>query len=798
MEEKEILSLASLLHDIGKFFERTGVKKPHQEIGYDFLNSIPGFNDVSMLVKFHHNPDNLGDEKLRRLAIIIQFADWLSSSERKPAEYEPTESRVEQGLVSIFNEVFKDNVNYDEAFKFCPSPLRFDEETVFPRRSKENLDNQYERIREDFIREVLPELSSYKGGTVANLLSKIEKYFWAVPSATHSAVGKNFPDISLYDHSKITSAIALSLYEGIFKNLDFEEIKKIREGYKNKDESILNIEAISFLHGDFSGIQNFITNITSKYAVKSLKGRSAFLVILQRFIAEHILNELNLDLQNLLYAGGGHIYIIAPLLKGNELENIANKINRTLFEHFGLDLYLALGFVNLTFGDFYEFSKRHSSIWEELSRVTDTKKRQKFKELNFEELFEPKGIGGLVDTCEICGKEIINQSISGKGRICEDCESFINLAELLKNSRNEISISRLKDTVPILKEFNTLVKESYSFDFEGKHPVLFLPSSFPLQGEQIKSFDDLAKEAEDRTGTRKIGIFKADVDNLGMVFMKGLEKALPTLSRISSLSRQMSLFFEGYVNHLANSKSFTYGNEEENYSKNIYLIYAGGDDIFAIGAWDSIISFACKLNDSFKKYVCYNESMSLSGSIVITSPHTSVRSFLRESEEKLEECKSFHFSLGGREYKKNSINIFGETLMWNKEIDEFKSAINLSNDILNSIISIKEDEVEGRSRIQKIKEIISTAYSELKEDRPIFSDLASSLWHLRYFWVRNVLPDSDKDPQYNSKKELLDKINEILERSIFKGTEKNPQDIRLGKLIVALRLAELKTRENKN
>jgi CRISPR-associated protein Csm1 len=65
------------------------------------------------------------------------------------------------------------------------------------------------------------------------------------------------------------------------------------------------------------------------------------------------------------------------------------------------------------------------------------------------------------------------------------------------------------------------------------------------------------------------------VDNLGEIFRIGLRKKA-TIARLSTLSFQISLFFEGWIKHLCEAREF---------DQLIYSVYAGGDDIFLIGPW---------------------------------------------------------------------------------------------------------------------------------------------------------------------------------------------------------------------
>jgi CRISPR-associated protein Csm1 len=811
---EKIVILASLLHDIGKFIGRSEGQRgvTHQKLGEELLGALAFeepkssiFKSVARIIGAHHDPDSLEDKQERKIAYIIQLTDWLSSSERIQSEGGIDAPRWEQNLVSVFEEISlsgnERNVEYQSTSKFPLKKLSFDKDTIFP--SKEPTSAGYTEMYDEFRQELLLFLHSYDlESSVEPLLSILEKYFWSTPSATYWKRGSSLPDVSLYDHSRITSAIALSLYRGVLYDKSEEYIKEILNALKEKRENV-SIPLFTMIHGDFSGIQNFITNISSKLAAKSLKGRSTGLVIMQRLIMEHFLKGLNLDLPNALYSGGGHFYIIASYSSSKEeIRNIQNETNKALYDHFGLDLYLSIGTVDVCLKHFYS-NDGITCVWRSLSESVSEDKKMKFKNLGYE-LFNPKGVGGLVLTCDICGKEISPGSYKEVERykICNDCYGFVKLAEYLRNAFNEgyVEISELKEKLPFAKHFDTLTKDKFALDFLRNfnekankfYPVFTLPLGFPLSNGQIKELDKLAEDSEDETGTRKIGIFKADVDNLGKIFMRGLgqgEKSLSSLSRISTLSRLFSIFFEGYINTLI----------KEKYEDSIYLIYSGGDDILAIGSWDKIIDFAKNLYEDFKKFVCNNDNITMSASIVVASPHSSVRTLLRGAEEKLEAAKELETEIDGKVVKKSAINIFGEMLYWdgkeNSNKSEFGRALSISDEVKGLLPQEKGG--EGASRglvIEKTKVLATYAYNKLK-DGELDGELLSVLWLLRYFWYRNIL-SKDKENKNEKAEKALEEINSILEQEIFRKKSDKPIP-KLKDLIVGLRLAELTTR-NKN
>ena len=169
----------------------------------------------------------------------------------------------------------------------------------------------------------------------------------------------------------------------------------------------------------------------------------------------------------------------------------------------------------------------------------------------------------------------------------------------------------------------------------------------------------LAAKIKDSTGkcvsgTEAIGVLKADVDNLGLLMGCGLPEKRFTLSRMATLSRQLDAFFSIYLPNLLA------GNDE---FKDIYTVFAGGDDLFLIGPWNRIAYLATYLKDRFEKYVCGNSAITFSAGITVHKPHIPVDKLALAAEDALEQSKDAK--------GKNSVTMFEQTVNW----DEFKALL---------------------------------------------------------------------------------------------------------------------------
>ena len=179
-----------------------------------------------------------------------------------------------------------------------------------------------------------------------------------------------------------------------------------------------------------------------------------------------------------------------------------------------------------------------------------------------------------------------------------------------------------------------------------------------IQAAAMKTFSDISIPEEslqnptESYGVRLLAILKADVDNLGLIFRRGLRENM-SISRYSTLSRMINLFFSGYLNEFI-----------ETHFPNIYTVYAGGDDVFLIGNWQDIIHFAPMFNKEFSLFTCKNEDIHLSAAIELIKPNSPIYRGARLVEESLEKAKSR--MNGPFNPVKNSLFLFNELLEWNE------------------------------------------------------------------------------------------------------------------------------------
>ncbi|ENN95916.1 Csm1 family CRISPR-associated protein [Methanocaldococcus villosus KIN24-T80] len=844
--------IGALLHDIGKFVQRKimdekNIKKPpkHDIEGYNYLKKLFDDGFLSFLsneekkiildiVKEHHN------NKIKDGVIgIVRLADWLSSGERKTVE----ESEVLKGygkdikLLSIFetanvlnyikSEIILENL-YKIGYKYPLNELKLDKNVIFT--TKPHPNDSYLNLFSDF-ETALRDFKNKNDVSFEELLQLLYKYTWCIPSATfweREKIKGSYPDISLYDHLKTTCAIAACLYR-LYKNEKIND-KKLKEYLERKN---WEDKIFCLIHGDISGIQDFIFTVKNKYAAKTLRGRSFYLDFLMEYLARYICKELDLPIANILFCGGGHFYILSYKVDDGKIEEFEKKINDILFKMFKTKVYVYLVKEDVSLNDFLNFS----DVWKRVSDRTVVRKLRRF-DYKLEEIFDYID-EGKPERCEICGIELDEdkkrEDPEIEGYICKYCKSFIELTKILKNS-NKFSLKEIEN-IEVIKDLkrglnvkNSKEKEFFRYyldeynlpDDNGELiiPFKIFPISFPLdESGKILDLNKLAEKAEERTGTKKIAVLKMDVDNLGELFTKGLKiiknnkdeksKNLDSISRMSTLSNFLSLFFTGYIPYLIKTGKFKdkEGKEHE-FKDNIYLIYAGGDDTLITGSWDAVWELAKKIREDFKEFVCYNPFITLSAGIYLTSPKFKFKRAVEFAEEELERAKDNEIN----SIKKNSLSIFSTSLNWDLEVKyiprfweklkDIERELKLENELINEMLSLEkycekfnEDILEdkfnelikdtNKKRILHVSQVVAEMLNKIVKK----GENGETILYLPYYWRLLYYIKRNYKNNYEKVKFLEDYIKGKVHQMLLQNI-----DLSLNDLKVAAKITELKWR----
>lgn len=467
-----------------------------------------------------------------------------------------------------------------------------------------------------------------------SIMNLIERTMSTVPCKVS---GEHIYDISLYDNTKLMVALAGCNY------------------YFSKEENLENNkEKYILVSADISGIQNFIYTIASKGALRSLRGRSFYLEIIFENIIDEILNEIGLCRANLLYSGGGHFYMLLPNTRKVRkiIEDGKVNINQWFLETYGTSLYIEISYVTVNEQNLCNNDKKSNLIGELYKDVGSKNSKGKLQRYSVEQLerliLKSENKQDEAE-CTICHK-----SFELNDNICENCNNISFLGNNLPKIQNGEKVIVIEDykrdnslripSIDIKKEIylnyqyekklsKTSYIRAYSINSSRKlyNKVININAGIYSKESKDKNtlinFDELADNSK---GIKRLGVLRADVDNLGRAFTEGFELTdtsdkykYISLSRNSNLSYSLSKFFKSGMNEICKGnfdgeRFKILKDNSDNGDRNVAIVYAGGDDLFIVGAWNEIIELAVDINNEFKKFT--NNKMTLSAGIGIFNP----------------------------------------------------------------------------------------------------------------------------------------------------------------------------------
>ncbi|MBZ0187122.1 MAG: type III-A CRISPR-associated protein Cas10/Csm1 [Candidatus Obscuribacterales bacterium] len=675
MEDLSVVALGCLLHDIGKVVQRADANpmlKSHPIFGADLLKSLglletdKGWNWVYESIKYHHWKQIKNGEATLPIAWFAFEADNLASAhDRKtaPELFDADDNRIDECEVvdkakwdpkTRLNSVFSSFVSAEHGksqeisfplwFRRVNGDRYVRDPYPYPETQKSlraNTIEEYQLLRDQVLKPLLEFLKTRPPTsleTVNICLHYLEETFAMVPPDTF--IGRT-NDVSLFDHLKLTAAIGSCMYAYVSqKHPQWLEQSGAKIPWPR---NFRNEAAYLLVKADLSGIQSFIYNISSKAALKGLRGRSFYLELMQHQLADELLAILGLSKANLLYIGGGGFAILAPNTEEclRRLEQVGIGFNKWLLDNFKGKLFLALSSSPLSGnqlrGSDEQGSSALSAAWRDVAQKLAVMKQEKFKH-HLQEIFR---VSASQKECKICHRDDLSVSSlelypNEELEICPICRDLIELGKNLPDAR-------FKHQQPSLELFYSddqlstgLIPcwDEGSKSFLSRSVEISKPKGKEAAGEVLHNFDpyrppklywslnessnnEFKGLASYSDGVERIGILRADVDNLGKVFSGtdpniGLPGRLRSISRDALVSRSLARFFTHYLDDMLLDN----GHEERPWA--ITTVYSGGDDLFLVGAWNQIIEFALLLDDRFKLYT--SKALTISAGIAIHKP----------------------------------------------------------------------------------------------------------------------------------------------------------------------------------
>jgi len=836
------VALAGLLHDIGKMAEdamyvtpeylnaNAGLYQPffnghhtHRHAVYTaaFVEHIEkllprqlnkaqwGLEDSFInLTAGHHVPQT-------PLQWIVAMADRISSGwDRKTfEEYNQAiafQDYKKTRLLPLFEGLLKDKKEQESEFAYRYPLREISPLNIFPLLKKEAVPVNIEKALQEY-KSLFDEFLD----ALERLLHREENlslwfdhfdslmliYTSAIPAAR---AGKVVPDVSLYDHSKSTAALATALYL-FHRDANSLTVEAIQE--KNQKKFLM-------IGGDFYGIQDFIfsdTGEAGKHRAKILRGRSFAVSLICELAADRICRGIGLPSTSVLLNAAGKFTIIAPNTESAKqaVATAEKTINDWLLEKtFGENAF-GISMLEAMPADFE--SGRFLQTYERMAEAMAARKYCKF-----DPAFKAGVVEGYLDSfnntlkpplCPYCGKRpssLLAEKQKKDARdksLCTICSDHIFLGEnIVKKSRIAITVKdtdikgeRAKLLEPLFGEYQIafvdgelgkMAREGQllkywdiAIDAAGKVAKdvtsRFINCYVPVYSEE-DSYDDRILEGS-KDEEKKLDLIDAIKENRPKTFAHLACKAMNPLAdeKKKFIGIQALGVLKADVDHLGMLMSC--GIPENRYSlsrlatlsrqlnsffclylpyvlktekafQNIYTVFAGGDDLFLIGPWNRIIDLSEFLQARFQEYVCKNPEVHFSAGISLQKANTPMVKMAKDAEAALDASKTT-----GR----NRITLFGETAAW----DDFAAL----RKIAKSIESWRDENLVNNAELFRINRFIGMADLEkilLAEKEIHLEDMEALKWRalFKYSAERNIGKNIKDDAKKAAIREDFDQV----------------------------------------
>lgn len=785
--------IASYLHDIWKLLYRweytnfsnleDKFTKWHSDIWYKFLYSVLLENwldqdnfwkDIIYIAFLHHSSDinkYINDIKWKeffRLVKAVYFWDNISSIERdREDEKDITDYSKKvnkKGLYSLFNFINL-KLNNDDTYNYIYKPISLKDFNIekiiydnYDINSINDMMPNYFRFlttsnEVNFKDLTLNFVSDFKKFFKHNIVNEkstkeelkefiykldilMQTYLSFVPSDAYNI---KYPDISLYDHIKLVSAISSVI-----------DISKLSLYNIEKTDDILDFQ-VSVILWDFPSIQKYIFNYLekTKYINKRLRARSFLVQLINEAVIEFLLDKLNLFRSNVLINSWWKFVILSKIVDDSFIIKIREEINKYFIDNWYSDIKLNLYKEDLELKKLFGRSESENNLYnlkdtliELYSKLNKNKYNVYTKDLLIHIFKGIKNDNKII--CKYCNKNFIVDKIENENDEnvkCEVCDTEIKLWDLLVKD-NIIKLKYIEDwkfCFWINKDWiNILLFKGDNYEdldkiFSKKwlYYIKYINTFVPIEDWDIKTLDSF---------WNNLAIVKWDINFMSHILKNWFQKNY-SLSRIVEFSRFLELFF-WTISHLY----FSYLSKKNIY---VYTVYSWWDDFLYILPFDKLKDFLKWYTRLFKNYVCDNKDINFSLWVYVLEAWKPIKYWIMMADEILSWAKKLIRNNFEWNYNVIWIWLYNNDFVFDFDYDNF----------LNFIDEVFK-EVENK-KVYEIYQLLLLAYKYLKNRN--YSKYILIIKRLEYLSHKNNI----KMWFLKDLKNINDKTLDILKKNII-------------------------------
>lgn len=541
-------------------------------------------------------------------------------------------------------------------------------------------------------------------------------YTQAIPAAT---AGNTKPEVSLYDHSHTTAALAVALWR--YHQARDDDPQATATALRQRSD--WSEQKFLLVQGDFSGIQDFIFATggeTQRRAAKLLRGRSFHVSLLTECAALRVLEALGLPPTSQITNAAGKFLIVAPNTpaSADALAGVQRELDAWFLEHGFGQSGIGLASLAASCDDFRHGADGDSPFKNLMRRLFEHLEEAKLRRFDLCGDVPPGAVfGGFLGAFErdkgVCAVDGRSPATEALG----DTDTYVSAlaADQIAIGGWLASQERLLITRESLGHHTLrLSLFGYCANFTAGNETTGRFGAEARSGNLRRAWDFSLPESADAplwNGYARRAI-NAHVPCFGTLSewdagrYAGIDdaedrnaEAIKTLNHIACEDKRLDergewvgvealMTLKGDVDNLG--LTFQGGLENYTFAKmaalsrqmnafftvhlprlcrdefaSTYTVFAGGDDFFLIGPWRQTLELARRMRQDFARYVAHNPELHFSAGLSMTKPGLPVRELGRLAEETLERAKAVG-DTGKPAIAKNAVTAFDRAVPWQR------------------------------------------------------------------------------------------------------------------------------------
>lgn len=359
---------------------------------------------------------------------------------------------------------------------------------------------------------------------------------------------------------------------------------------ENNNDEFKDIE-VDIVKGSIYKIKKYFLENNK---IKDIRGGSTIIDYLNIELVKQKLAELNLNEENLIYSGGGNIFLVVP--KGNGAK-ICENLEKA-FTEISLTAMNAFEYITVTLND---LAFNFKSVSSKVTRILEDRKKIKIYKINPDNnlkkiMKDNKPFISWEDYKE--NKELIDKKV-----VCELCN--------IRDAKYKINEAETIAACPsCLRKHIAGKKKSLFFSEYEK----FINKNMKYKNE-INTLKDISED---------IAIIYGDGNNMGKIVMQ-----------INNVFEMM--YFSRKTDETTKKSVYKAIYDVMGTEARFEVIALGGDDIFIIVPAKYAIEITTKIIDNFNSK--FNDEITMSASIIISNYNTPISSTFKIAQDKLKSAK---------------------------------------------------------------------------------------------------------------------------------------------------------------